>query len=128
VLFLSGIFSIHRVFARAEQSRVSEATELPLIPGEAATLRVVARPWAHVFVDGQKVETTPFAHPIPLRPGVHYLRFEHPSTAPVPRQIELLPGQNLLLEVDMPMPVPTRDPDELLLPPSPLERDGGRSP
>lgn len=128
VLFLAGIFSIHRVFARADRGRVDEATELPLRPSDAAALRVIARPWAHVYVDGQKVETTPFAHPIPLRPGVHYLRFEHPNTAPVPRRIELLPGQNLLLEVDMPIPVPTRDPDELLLPPRPTERDGGRSP
>jgi serine/threonine-protein kinase len=127
VLFLAGVFSINHVFARAVRDRVDEATELPLKPPEAAALRVIARPWADVFVDGHKVETTPFATPIPLRPGVHYLRFEHPNSAPVPRRIELLPGQNLLLEVDMPLPIPTHDPNELLIPPK-AERDGGRSP
>lgn len=126
-LFLAGVYSIHRLFARPERERVAEATELPLKPADAAALRVLARPWAHVFVDGQHVETTPFANPIPLRPGVHYLRFEHPNSAPVPRRIELLPGQNLLLEVDMPMPQPTRDPNEMLVAPV-IERDGGRSP
>ena len=54
-------------------------SRLELSPTRAGFLRVVADPWAHVIVDGQKVETTPFARGIPLRPGTHYVRLEHPN-------------------------------------------------
>ena len=38
-------------------------------PREAGGLRVLATPWAYVRVDGQQVETTPFARAIPLSAG-----------------------------------------------------------
>ena len=34
---------------------------------------LTADPWAEVYVDGQLVETTPFATPLRLRAGVRYL-------------------------------------------------------
>ncbi|MBI4508054.1 MAG: serine/threonine protein kinase [Deltaproteobacteria bacterium] len=37
-------------------------------------LRVVANPWAHVFIDGKLVETTPIAEPIEVSAGIHELR------------------------------------------------------
>jgi hypothetical protein len=54
-----------------------------------------------VYVDGEHVATTPFAHGIPLAAGVHHLRLEHPAAAPEERRVELSPGQTLLLDVDM---------------------------
>src|SRR5690606_9674029 len=58
---------------------------LVLTPKDPGYLRVVAEPWAHVSVDGEHVDTTPFARSIPLAPGVHYVRLEHPN-APVERR------------------------------------------
>ncbi|HET8934621.1 MAG TPA: serine/threonine-protein kinase [Polyangiales bacterium] len=46
--------------------------------GRAGFLRVVAEPWADVFVDGELVVTTPSAARIPLPPGTHYLKFVNP--------------------------------------------------
>jgi serine/threonine-protein kinase len=46
--------------------------------GRAGFLRVVAEPWADVFVDGELVVTTPSAARVPLPPGTHYLKFVNP--------------------------------------------------
>jgi hypothetical protein len=68
---------------------------------DRAYLLVVAEPWAHVFVDGQKLETTPFATPLELAAGVHHVRLEHPSAPPERREIELRAGERIVLEARM---------------------------
>ena len=74
---------------------------LELAPARPAYLRAVADPWAHVFVDGQRVDTTPFARAIPLRAGTHYVRFEHPNAPTERRTITLVAGETVLLDVKM---------------------------
>ncbi len=93
-------WGLRRAFGPAEASRRAAA---PLsTPGaEAAELRVVAHPWAHVFVDGQQRETTPFARPLKLSPGTHYIRLEHPNAPPERRTVSMAVGEGVLLEVDM---------------------------
>jgi len=76
---------------------------------ERAFLLVVAEPWAHVFVDGQKRETTPFATPIELAAGLHHVRLEHPSAPPERREIELRAGERVLLDVRMQIQHTRRD-------------------
>ncbi len=100
----SGI-ALRRVFGPAEASRRAAA---PLSsPGaEAAELRVVAHPWAHVFVDGQQRETTPFARPLKLSPGTHYIRLEHPNAPAERRTLSMTAGEGVLLEVDMKVVAP----------------------
>lgn len=75
--------------------------ELALSPKRPAFLRVVADPWAHVVVDGQRVDTTPFARAIPLGAGTHYVRLEHPNAPTERRTITLVPGETVLLDVKM---------------------------
>lgn len=77
------------------------AAELALAPKRPAYLRVVADPWAHVVVDGQRVDTTPFARAIPLGAGTHYVRLEHPNAPTERRTITLVPGETVLLDVKM---------------------------
>jgi serine/threonine-protein kinase len=67
---------------------------------------VVAHPWAHVFVDGQQRETTPFSRPIRLNPGTHYVRLEHPGAVAERRTLSLAAGEAVLLEVDMKVVMP----------------------
>ncbi len=76
-------------------------TRLELVPHRLAYLRVVATPWAHVNVDGQRVATTPFAQPIPLEAGLHYVRLEHPNAPVERRTVDLVPGETVLLDVKM---------------------------
>ena len=68
-------------------------------------LKVVADPWAHVVVDGQRRETTPFATPLPLRPGSHELRFEHPAAETERRSVRVVPGETVLVDVRMKLKV-----------------------
>jgi eukaryotic-like serine/threonine-protein kinase len=74
---------------------------LELAPKDGATLRVLADPWAEVWVDGEKVETTPFARPIPLAPRTHFVTFRHPNAPDEAREIHPRPGEALLVEVIM---------------------------
>jgi serine/threonine-protein kinase len=98
-------YVLRRTFGPAEANRRAAA---PLsTPGaEAAELRVVAHPWAHVFVDGQQRETTPFARPIKLSPGTHYIRLEHPNAVAERRTVAVAAGEAVLLEVDMKVVMP----------------------
>jgi hypothetical protein len=64
-----------------------------------AELLVVADPWAYVFVDGEQLETTPFATPLRLAPGEHFVRLEHPNAPPERRRVQLAAGQRVVLEV-----------------------------
>jgi eukaryotic-like serine/threonine-protein kinase len=98
-------YGLRRAFGPMEASRRAAA---PLsTPGaEAAELRVVAHPWAHVFVDGQQRETTPFARPIRLSPGTHYVRLEHPHAVAERRSVSMTAGEAVLLEVDMKVVAP----------------------
>lgn len=102
---LASGFLLRRAFGPMEASRRAAA---PLSsPGaEAGELRVVAHPWAHVFVDGQQRETTPFARPIRLSPGTHYVRLEHPNAPPERRTLNVSAGEAALLEVDMKVSAP----------------------
>jgi serine/threonine-protein kinase len=74
---------------------------LELLPERSGALRVLASPWAHVRVDGQQVETTPFARPIPLSPGRHWVSLTHPDAPPVERDVSVITGETLVLDVTM---------------------------
>jgi serine/threonine-protein kinase len=86
---------------------------LELVPARTGYLRVVADPWAHVIVDGQKVATTPFASPIPLSAGTHHVRLEHPNAPVERRTVELTAGETLLLDVKMGVPFAEPLPSEI---------------
>lgn len=82
-----------------------------LAPNEALAVRAVATPWAHVWVDGKHMETTPFSEPLLLTPGTHVVRFEHPNAPAEERKISGVAGQSLFLDVALrvQLPAPTTD-------------------
>lgn len=92
-----------------DSTRPTQQTPVALLgKSTRAELLVVAEPWAHVFVDGEHVETTPFAIPLQLTPGTHHVRLEHPNAPVERRELELGPGQRVVLEVALKVehPVP----------------------
>jgi serine/threonine-protein kinase len=103
VLLLVGAFAIDLLARRSGRKDDERARQgrLELSPANPGYLRVVAEPWAHVIVDGQKLETTPFARPIPLAAGIHYVRLEHPFAPTERRTVELSPGETILLDVTL---------------------------
>jgi serine/threonine-protein kinase len=64
-------------------------------------LRVVARPWAQVSVDGVAVDTTPTARAFRLVPGTHFVRLTNPSFVTEDRTVDVERGSTLWLDVDM---------------------------
>ena len=83
-----------------EASHAGEAP-LELNPPNQAKLRVLATPWAEVEVDGQHVDTTPFARAIPLAPGTHFVTLTHPDAPAEQRAIKLAAGEIRTLDVTM---------------------------
>src|SRR5690606_5082660 len=106
---LAGVALMRQLLSTADQIQAVQSARLELNPTRAGYLHVLARPWATVFVDGEEVRTTPFADKLPLRPGVHYVRLEHPDADPERRRIEVSQGQSVTLDVEMALrtPLPT---------------------
>jgi serine/threonine-protein kinase len=103
LLLAAGGVGIELVARRsgAQSSEPGPSGKLELVPATPGYLRVVAQPWAKVIVDGEAFDTTPFARAIPLAPGTHYVRLEHPQAPTERRTIELTPGETILLDVSM---------------------------
>jgi len=102
IAFVLGVLAIEGgSFARGGKDPASQPRELA--PGESGGLRVLATPWAHVRVDGEQVETTPFARPIPLSPGKHWITLTHPEAPAVEREITVVTGEVVTLDVTMPV-------------------------
>ena len=99
VAFVVGVLAIEGGVAARTGESSSRALELQ--PERGGGLRVVATPWAHVSVDGQQVETTPFARAIPLAPGPHWITLTHPDAPPIEREIAVVPNEVVMLDVTM---------------------------
>jgi hypothetical protein len=63
-------------------------------------LVVVATPWAEVFVDGDRKGLTPLPALV-LPPGSHMVELRHPDFRPLRRTIELKPGEQTRLSVNL---------------------------
>jgi len=85
----------------AREASIAGESPLELAPRNAGYLRVLATPWAYVAIDGQHVETTPFARPIPLAPGTHFVTLTHPDAPAEQRALRLAAGETATLDVTM---------------------------
>ncbi len=103
---VTGFSAIRLGMARSDKADAARAGQgkLELAPTQAGYLRVVAQPWADVYVDGELVDTTPFARLIPLAPGLHYVKLAHPSAPEERRTISLSTGETVVLDVSMKVP------------------------
>lgn len=82
------------------QSR-AEKTVLSL--DSVGFLEVIADPWAEVHIDGKHVQTTPFARPVPISPGVHYVDLIHPLFEPVRKEITVKPRETIKMREKLAM-------------------------
>ncbi|WP_434045855.1 serine/threonine-protein kinase [Sorangium cellulosum] len=76
---------------------------------ERGYLKVLARPWAEVVVDGELIDVTPVARPIPLQAGRHFVTFRHPNAPEEKRTISVSAGQTVTLDVSMRIDRPPPD-------------------
>ncbi|MBZ4418879.1 serine/threonine-protein kinase [Myxococcus sp. RHSTA-1-4] len=73
---------------------------LPTVePARHATLRVTARPWAEVFVNGESRGYTPRVRELSLPAGTYRLRFANPLCDAVEQEVTLAPGETVSRDV-----------------------------
>lgn len=77
------------------------ARPLDLTPVSPGYLRVLATPWAEVWVDGQRVDVTPFARAIPLPAGKHYVTLVHPNAPIEKRTVSITTSETCTIDVVM---------------------------
>jgi len=68
-----------------------------LRPGAAGFLEVAVEPWASVRVDGVDMELTPFAQPLSLSPGVHYVELSNPYFRTITKEVRVVSGKTIQL-------------------------------
>ena len=103
-----GVLVLGLVIARATGSGSSDAgASVRGVEQRAAELRVLAQPWAEIYVDGELVDVTPIGRPILVAPGRHEVRFKHPNASDQVRTVDLIAGQSVWLDVAMPVVRPT---------------------
>ncbi len=61
--------------------------ENSFLPGK---LFVEAEPWAEVYIDNKKIDTTPLDDYIQLKPGFHILKLVHPNYPPYIKKIQIV--------------------------------------
>ncbi len=86
VLLFGGLI-IQLTSSDPTQTPANATAGIALAPSEAGYLKVIADPWAEVYVDGVHLETTPFARALPLVPGVHYVELKHPIFSTLSREV-----------------------------------------
>ena len=101
-LVLAGGITIQATAHR--EGTAAGSRPLELVPASPGYLRVLATPWAEVWVDGQRVDVTPFARGIPLPPGRHYVTFVHPSAPVEKRTVDIEPGESRTIDIVMAVP------------------------
>ena len=93
-----------RVLGDSDEGAVDGVAESgPVAAGkrDRGLVRVVARPWAEVYVDGELVDVTPIGRPIPVSPGKHFVTFRHPRAPDEQRAIKIAAGQTVFLDVTL---------------------------
>ncbi len=71
------------------------------VAGPPGALKVVAWPWAEIYIDGAYVETTPVARSFSLRPGVHQVTLKNPHYQTVQRKVLIEPARPKKIKVEL---------------------------
>jgi serine/threonine-protein kinase len=87
--------------ARADARTVAALGPRPAGTSDVGYLRVVARPWATITIDGITVDTTPTAQAFRLAPGSHFVRLTNPEFVTEDRTVLIERGSTVWLDVDM---------------------------
>ncbi|WP_216612106.1 serine/threonine-protein kinase [Myxococcus xanthus] len=69
------------------------------LPARPAMLKVTARPWAEVFVNGESHGYTPRVRELSLPAGTYRLRFVNPLCDEVEQEVTLAPGETVTRDV-----------------------------
>ena len=68
---------------------------------QSGFLMVECQPWADIYIDGVKKESTPLKNPLQIAAGVHQLKLVHPEYPQLKRKISLNPDETLNISVNL---------------------------
>ncbi|MEJ5304601.1 MAG: serine/threonine-protein kinase [Ignavibacteria bacterium] len=75
----------------------SNQTELNTVNSDGE-LFITCSPWADIYINDEKIETTPLQKPIKLKTGKYQLKLIHPNFPPIDQTIEIQPDKLLKLD------------------------------
>ena len=93
-----GVAVVFVIALAATRSR--EPKPIAIAP-ELGELRVLASPWAEVWVDGKLAEVTPFARAIALPAGPHRVSLRHPDAMEEVREVRIAAATPVVVDVTM---------------------------
>jgi serine/threonine-protein kinase len=102
------------MIALAVGVEVAERSGRPSRGAETASaapgfVRVLAHPWAEIWIDGVSRDTTPVARPFELSAGRHTVVLKHPRAGDERKVIDVAPGEVQTIDVEMRVVAPPVD-------------------
>lgn len=72
------------------------------VPGSApGTLFIHALPWAEIYINSEKIDTTSIKDSLRLAPGTYEVRLQHPAFPPHEQRLEIRSNSTTLYTVDL---------------------------
>ena len=94
--------SLGVAFVHASQLGTPPPMVAPLPPAPPpGFLRVLAEPWAEVWVDDKLVDTTPFARSLSVPEGAHHVTLKNPFYKAIEKDVEIRRGETSLLRASL---------------------------
>jgi serine/threonine-protein kinase len=86
---------------QAERSVAQEAINEQVPSTEPGRLHINCLPWAHVWIDGDSVNTTPLSDALSLNPGDYEIRLEHPNYPAHVQNIRIEPEKDVYINATL---------------------------
>ncbi|MBN2493889.1 MAG: serine/threonine protein kinase [Deltaproteobacteria bacterium] len=97
VAALTGLLLVHLVMGRP----AGVAAHGGAVTGQPGMLKVVAWPWAEIWIDGAYVETTPVARSFSLSAGVHTITLKNPHFKDSTEKVLIEPARTQKIKVSL---------------------------
>jgi serine/threonine protein kinase len=112
VMFLAGVIFISVLKVQVESKTASATSRtgipapalLPPQPEECGWLDLSVQPWGAVSIGSEALGKTPLARPIPLPPGTHKVRVQHPQWGEKEIEVQISVGDTLRRRLDLTKP------------------------
>ena len=89
------------LIAMKEEKKEIVNNEKSIVPPQFGELYVECLPWAYVFIDSVKLETTPLSNNLRIEAGEHEVRLEHPDYPLYKRTINIVAAQTSVIKINL---------------------------
>jgi len=112
LMFLAGVIFISVLKVKVESKTVSATSRtgitapalFPPQPEEHGYLELSVKPWGAVSIGPEALGKTPLQRPIPLPPGTHKVRVQHPQWGEKEIEVQIIVGDTLRRRLDLTKP------------------------